>query len=218
MDKFLLNFLFSITIAIPAIIGLYRYQQIDERYRPFIWICCLLTISELLMFVLINMHIYTFLGYNLAIPIVCFLYLLLFKRWGLFVGKKYWLPVLFAILIFIWIADHFVIHGNRLNTRTTYFRVCYSFTLVILSVNTINRLIISEKKNLLKNSRFLICIGLVVYFTYRIIVDAFSLKGMSQPFLMQLGDFNRYLLVGLNLIFALAALWIPAKKNYTIQF
>lgn len=217
MDKLLQSFLFSITIAIPAIIGLYRYQSIDSRYRPFVWICCTLTLNEILMFVLIQNHIYTFITYNTVIIFVCAMYLALFKSWGLFVGKKYLPPVLFGLLLVIWITDHFIIEGYRLNKRTAYFRVFYSLTLVILSVNTINRLIISEKKNLLKNSRFLICIGLVIYFTYRIIVDAFSLKGMSQPFLLQLGDFSRYLLVGLNLIFALAALWIPVKKNYTIQ-
>ena len=169
------------------------------------------------MFVIIRMHIITFVSYNIVIILVCGLYLLLFKSWGLFAGKKYLPAILFGVLFAIWIADHFLINGYRLNVRTAYFRVCYSLTLVILSVSSINRLIISEKKSLLANSRFLICIALVIYFTYRIIVDAFSLKGMSQNFLLQLGDFSRYLLVGLNLIFALAALWIPAKKNNTIQ-
>jgi hypothetical protein len=164
------------------------------------------------------MKIFTFITYNIAVPIVCTMYLWLFKGWGLFTGKRMALIILFALLMMMWVADHFLLNGYRLDKRTTYFRVCYSLTLVILSVNSINRLIVSEKKNLLQNSQFLICIGLVIYFTYRIIVDAFSLKGMSQPFLLQLGDFNRYLLVGLNLIFALAALWIPSKKNFTIQF
>ncbi|MES2645440.1 MAG: hypothetical protein V4717_01095 [Bacteroidota bacterium] len=218
MDKLLQSFLISITIAIPAIIGLYRYRAIDKRYRPFIWICCAITLNELLMFVLINMKIFTFITYNVAVAIVCTMYLWLFKSWGLFSGKKMLLLVLFSLLMIMWVADHFLLDGYRLDKRTTYFRVCYSLTLVILSVNSINRLIISEKKNLLQNSQFLICISLVIYFTYRIIVDAFSLKGMSQHFLLQLGDFSRYLLVGLNLIFALAALWIPSKKSFTIQF
>jgi hypothetical protein len=218
MDKLLQSFLISITIAVPAIIGLWRFRLADKQYRPFVWICCLFTFSELLMFVLIQMNIYTFISYNLAILLVCFLYLLQFKRWGLFTGKKHLFMLLFAILFIIWVADHFLINGFRLNTRTVYFRVCFSLTLVMLSVNSINRQIVSEKKSLLQNSRFLICMGLIIYYTYRIIVDAFSIKGMSQPFLMQLSDFNRYLLVGLNILFALAALWIPAKKNYTIQF
>lgn len=218
MDKLLQSFLLSITIAIPAIIGLLRYRLSDKQYRPFIWICCVLTLNELLMFVLIQKKIYTFISYNLVIPLACILYLLQFKRWGLFVGKKYWFATLLAILLFVWVADHFIIEGYRLNTRTVYFRVCYSLTLVLLSVNSINRQIVSEKKSLLQNSRFLICMGLTVYYTYRIIVDAFSIKGMSQSFLMQLGDLSRYLLVGLNLLFALAVLWIPTKKNYTIQF
>lgn len=218
MDKLLQGFLLSITIALPAIIGLYRYRNIDWQYRPFIWICCLLTANELLMFILLQMKVYTFMSYNLVLPVTCSLYLLLFKRWGLFSEKKYLLPMVFSVLMIIWIADHFILNGYRLNARTVYFRVCFSLMLVILAVDSINRLIVSEKKSLLHNSRFLICAGLVVYYTYRIIVDAFSIKGMSQSFLLLLGDFNRYLLVALNLLFALAALWIPAKKNYTIQF
>lgn len=218
MDKFLQNFLLSITILIPAIIGLYRYQIIDKRYRPFVWICCILSFNELLMFVLIQMQVYTFTSYNLALPVLLTLYLFQYKRWGLFAGKEYWLAALFFMLMFTWVADHFLIDGYRLNKRTYYFRVAYSLTLVMLSVHTINRLIVSERKSLLHNSCFLICISLVVYYTYRIIVDAFSLKDMSHEFLLQLGDFNRYLLVSLNLIFALSALWIPRKKNYTIQF
>ena len=218
MDKFLQNFLFSITIAVPAIIGLIRYKQVDKRYKPFIWICCLLTLNEVFMYVLIQMRIYTFISYNIVVPVVCLLYLILFKRWGLFAGRKHWFIVLFASLMFVWIADHFLINGYRLNMRTHYFRVCFSLTLVLLAVHTINRLIVTEKKNLMYNSRFLICASLVIYYTYRILLDAFSIKGMSEHFLMQLGDFNRYLLISLNLIFALAALWIPAKKNYTIQF
>jgi hypothetical protein len=218
MDKFLQNFLFSITIAVPAIIGLFRYKNIDKRYRPFIWICCLYTLNEIFMFVLIRQHIYTFVSYNIVVPVVCSLYLLLFKGWGLFAGKKFWLVGIFVMLMLIWITDHFLIDGYRLNVRTHYFRVCFSLTLVLMAVHTINRLIVTEKSNLVYNSRFLICISLVVYYTYRILLDAFSLKGMSEHFLMQLGDFNRYLLISLNLIFGLAALWIPVKKNYTIQF
>ena len=218
MDKLLQNFLLSITIAIPAIIGLLRYRLADKQYRPFVYICCLQTLNELLMFVLIQNQIFTFISYNLVIPVTCCLYLLQFKKWGLFAGKKFWFASLLTLLMIVWVADHFLIDGYRLHTRTVYFRVFFSLTLVLLSVNSVNRQIVSEKKNLLQNSRFLICMGLIIYYTYRIILDAFSIKGMSQNFLMQLGDFNRYLLVGLNILFALAALWIPTKKNYTIQF
>lgn len=218
MDKLLQGFLISITIAVPAIIGLFRYRKIDKRYRPFIWICCTFTFSELLRFALINVKIYTFATYNIALPVVLVMYLILFKRWSLFAGKKYLLPFLFMLILIIWIADHFLINGFRLHTRTSYFRIFNSLLLVMLAVNMVNHLIISEKNGLLMNSRFLLCIGLIIYYTYRISFDAFTLKGMSEHFLLQLGDFNRYLLVGLNVIFTLAMLWIPSKKNFTMQF
>jgi hypothetical protein len=111
MDKLLQSFLLSITIAIPAIIGLLRYRLTDKQYRPFVWICCLLTLNELLMFILIQFKIFTFISYNLAIPVVSFLYLLQFNQWGLFAGKRYWFGALLAILMLVWIADHFLING-----------------------------------------------------------------------------------------------------------
>lgn len=218
MNQYLQNFLLSFSIAIPAIIGLVRYKKMDASYYPFVWICCALTLNEAVRFVLIQNHIYSFTSYNIALPIILCLYAWLFKDWGLFVGHKKRFYILVPVMLAIWVADHFIINGNILHTRTYYFRVCYSLLLVLMSVNTINQLIVSEKKNLLMNARFLICMSLMVYYTYRILVDAFSLNNMSQAFLSQLGDFNRYLLIALNLIFAIAALWIPRKKNFTLQF
>ncbi len=218
MNQYLQNFLLSFSIAIPAIIGLVRYKKMDASYHPFVWICCALTLNEAVRFVLIQYHVYTFTSYNIALYIICCLYLWLFKVWGLFAGRRPWFYILIVLMLVIWVADHFLMQGNRIESRTYVFRVCYSLLLVLMSVNTINQLIVSEKKNLLFNARFLICISLTVYYTYRILVDAFSLNNMSETFLNQLGNFNRYLLIGLNLIFAVAALWIPRKKNFTLQF
>jgi hypothetical protein len=216
MDRLLQSFLLSITIIIAAIIGLWRYRKTDIQYRPFIWLCCLISLNEILRFILLKMKIYSYANYNLALPVTCYLYLLQFKRWGLFAGKKYLFQLLYGLLLAIWLWEHLIL--SNINVRTNYFRVCNSLSLVIMAVTFINNLIISEKKSLFTNSRFIICAALVIYYTYRIIVDAFIINGMSKEFLEQLGDFNRYLLVGFNLLSALAVLWIPTKKNYTIRF
>ena len=216
--NYLINFLLSFLIIIPTAILLLRYKIIDTSYRPFMWLCLTISASEILKYILINLGNYDYVSYNIALPIQCCLYLWLFKRWHLFNTRPYLVWGLALLLLIIWVADHFLIDGYQLRNRTNYFRISYSLTLVLLSVNTINHLIVSEKKNLLLNSRFLICISLVVYYTYRIIIDAFKLNHMSNQFFHDLENFNRSLLIGLNLIFALAALWIPRKKNFTIQF
>jgi hypothetical protein len=218
MNQYLQNFLLSIMIAIPAIIGLVRYRTMNPLFHPFVWICCALTLNETVKFILIQNGINSLISYNIALPIICCLYILQFKKWGLFAGREKWLLVLIPALLILWVADHFLINGIKIHSRTYYFRVCYSLLLVLMSVNTINQLIVSEKHSLLLNSSFLICACLVIYYTYRILVDAFSLNKMSPEFLGQLGNFNRYLLIGLNLIFVLAALWIPRKKNFTLRF
>jgi hypothetical protein len=216
--SYLQNFLLSLLIAVPAIIGLVNYKKMNPSYRPFIWVCVAVSTNEIVKYFLIQMGNYDYVSYNIALPIICFLYLWLFYSWGLFKGKENRLKILAALLLAIWIADHFILNGYRLPERTNYFRIAYSLTLVLLSVNTINRLILTEKQNLLLNSCFLICIALAIYYTYRIIIDAFKLNHMSNQFFHDLENINRSLNTGLNLIFVLAALWIPKKKNFTIQF
>ena len=68
----------------------------------------------------------------------------------------------------------------------TIFRVSEAFILVILSINEINYLLINDNKNLLKNARFLICAGFLIYFLYQILLEgsiyiSSQQKGISQP-------------------------------------
>ena len=217
MNSILFIFFTSQIIIIPTIIGAIKYNHIDESFHPFVWLCGCLTLNDIIKFVLIQNGITNGVSYNVFILIICMIYLILFYRWGVFQHKKYWLPVLMALMTIIWVADHFLIAGYRLTQFTIYFRTSFALLLVLLSVNIINQLVVSEKKSLWKNPKFIICATLVFYYTYRIIYNAFSLNGMSHSFLFLMSNLNRYFLIGFNLIFALAAIWIPRKKNFTLQ-
>lgn len=207
----------SIVILLAAVTGLFRYRIIEPNYYPFVWVCWLLTANETVRFVLLNLGIDNMASYNIALPISLALYLWLFKNWGLFINKPYRMAIWLSLMMLIWIADHFIINGYRLLKYTHYFRISYSALLVFLSVISINRQIVSEKKVLLRSARFIICMTLIVYYTYRVLVVAFNLSNFSDNFLKSIGDFNRYLLIGFNLLFFIAALWIPKKKNFTVQ-
>lgn len=215
--QYLQGFIPSITILLAAIVGLFRYRNMDTSYHPFVWICWFVTLNETVRFVLLNMGIYDMASYNLALPVGLVLFLWQFRQWGLFVNKPYRLAIWAALMMIIWIAEHFIINGNMLLNKTFYFRISYSAMLVFLSVISINRQIVSEKKVLLRSSRFIICMTLIIYHTYRVLVVAFNLSDFSADFLKTLGDFNRYLLIGFNLLFFIAALWIPKKKNFIVQ-
>src|SRR5205814_10510208 len=102
----------------------------------------------------------------------------------------------------------------------SYFRIFYSFLISIMSINIINQQLNFEKKNIVKNPIFLICIGFVIYFTYDVIVGLFWLYGlhMIMHFQLNVAIILVYINLFANLIYALAVLWMPLKHRFTLPY
>ena len=86
----------------------------------------------------------------------------------------------------------------------------------MMSIHINNMLIVTYRKKLLKNPVFLICSGFIIYFTYKILIEAFWLYGLKAGKGFRI---NVYLLLTwinliVNLIYALAMLWIPKKPQH----
>lgn len=204
---------------IPAIIGLVRYRQMDRRYHPFVWICCFTVCNELFKFYLNLQNITSTASYNIAVIAVCYLYLYLFWGWGLLRQPRGLVYCLAAILLAVWVADHFLIGGNRIHARTNLFRVCFAVTIVTTSIENLSRLVTLEKHSLARNAQFLICLSLTLYYTFRIVTDVFMpLGSFSRSFQFNMATTQRIFLQSLYFTFALAALWIPRKKKFTMLF
>ncbi len=101
---------------------------------------------------------------------------------------------------------------------SSFFSIVSSFVLIFLAINQVNQLIIQEKRNLLKNSKFLICAGVLIFFTYKIMVESFYVMKLDQSTIFLSGIFNILVFVNLfvNLLFALATLWIPTRQRFTL--
>jgi len=132
----------------------------------------------------------------------------------------------------IWILENIV--WWKIISFGPVFRFVYSFILVLLSVNEINYTIVRENKNLLKNARFLICIGFIVYFLYQILYEgSFSVNDIllqsskntiSKESLENIQEINRYrnniitsfayIVVFANVVYAIAILFIPARMTF----
>ena len=141
-----------------------------------------------------------------------------FKNWGLFRRSKILFPILLGSLILFWGIEGFFIVKTQ-NT-ISYFRIFYSFLISIMSINIINQQLNFEKKNIVKNPIFLICIGFVIYFTYDVIVGLFWLYGlhMSMQFQINVAIILVYINLFANLIYALAVLWMPLKHRFTLPY
>ena len=118
----------------------------------------------------------------------------------------------------MWLAD--ILLSSRLNQRLTYyFDIVYAFTVVLLSIRAVNDLLFTEKE-LLKNPTFLICMGLIIFFTYQIIQRMFGLYGLKDSTEFRRGIQRIMAIINClaNLIYAVAVLWMRKRQPFRFQF
>lgn len=84
----------------------------------------------------------------------------------------------------------------------------------------INSILVSGIRKMMKYALFLICLAFTIYFTYKIIVEAFWLYGLESSTSFQLLVWNITVFVNLiaNLMYALAIVWIPKKKPSILPY
>ena len=209
---------FSFSIAIAAIIGWIRFKKINPTYYPFVICIWIGLLNEIISYFVIRSGHSNAINNNIYVLVEAILFTLQFKRWGLFQYNRRLFPTLILIFIAAWLVQHLYI--SKITVIRSEFRILYSFALVLMSISQLNKTLSREKKSLLKNSIFLICIGFILYYTYKIIVEAFWVYGLNNS-----RDFrnNVYLILAYinlisNLIYAMAILWTPAKHRFSLPF
>lgn len=208
--------IFSFAIAIAAIIGFIRFKKIDSAYYPFLFCIWLGLFNEILGNLVSSKGISNSIYYNIYDLAEAFLVIWQFKNWGIFKQSRYFFPILIILVVIFWLIESVVI--NKLESPITYFRIFYSFIIVLLSINTINEKFLRERKNILKNSIFLITTTFVIFYTYSTIVGIFWLYdlGSSLSFAKNVTAILIYVNLFSNLIFALAVLWMPTKHRFSL--
>jgi hypothetical protein len=123
--------------------------------------------------------------------------------------------VLIAIFIITWISENFII--SKITYFSSYFIIEYSFILVMMSITIINRLIIMERNNILKNPTFLLCIAFVFYYTLQTMVEAFWVYGINDTNFSN-NVFNISVITNFitNLLYTVAIIWIPTRQKFTL--
>ena len=206
---------FSLSIFIAGIIAVVRFKQMDESYYPFLfclWIGC---INEVLSLVLVYQKHHTWFNNNIYVLLESLLLLWFFKSVGLFQRKQNLVLTIGAAFVLFWIIETSV---RSIFVNSNYFRIFYSLVIVFLSVHCMNKLVFS-KKNISKNALFILCLCFIIYFTYKTFLQTFALYGATTKsnFLLNIYLILIYVNLGVNLLYALAVLWIPKKVNYSLQ-
>ena len=207
-------FLISQTVLIPLSIGLIRFNRTVASFQPFLLLLALAFISETISYICIKIldtsNAVPFNLYGLAESLVI---LYQFYVWGFLKRKRVLFFVLGGGLTTLWMTENLLL--NKIEAFSPVFRVAYAFIVVLLSINEINFMIVRDNKNLLKNPRFLVCLGFITFFIYQIIYEASYFVGtdtsaLSKKIIIMFNYLNGFV----NLIYAIAVLYIPVKEEY----
>jgi hypothetical protein len=216
--SFVLSIVTSLSIGIAAIIAVFRFGNIHPVFRPFIYCIWIGLITEIVSIILAHAIRNSAVTSNIYVLLESLLITWQFCKWGLFGSNKIIFPLLLAVLVLTWFLENFVFFSIR--QFSSWFRVFYSMVIVLMSISELNRQIVRERGMLLKNPEALICLSFIIYFTYKVLVETFWLYGLneSSTFQSKVYFILNYINLFSNLIYALAILWIPTKRRFTLPY
>jgi peptidoglycan/LPS O-acetylase OafA/YrhL len=213
------NFLLSLGILFPFILGLIRYSKIGRLYRPFIALIAIAVLTEIVNYVSIQWYKTNTITINIYSLAEYLLIIFQFYYWRYHSRTKKWYPYLGLAGAAIWIVENLVV-GDITHVGPV-FRVSSAFMLVILSINEINYLIVHENRNLLKNARFLICAGFLIYFLYQILLEGAIYIYLSQKeksvTTSRIIQLSTYINLVVNIIYGIAVWFIPRRTIFNFK-
>jgi len=201
-----------------GVVAIWKWRQVHHSYYFFLAAAILGFVNDMysnfILFVQRGQS--TSINNNVFVLIESILLILFFR--GLPSFKKYrtLLNVVMAGLAGWWFFENIV--QQKIYHVSFYFRIAYSFVVVLLSITYINTLLSSVRRKIYKNSDFLVCTGLIIFFTYKILVEMFWLYGLdSTPvFRSTVYDILIYINLFCNTIYTIAILWMPRKQIFTV--
>ena len=203
----------GLSVFIGAVIALIRFREIDNAFHPFVYFLWVGSFNELLSIILVLNKYQSVLNSNIYVLVEAVLLLWFFKKLGTFDYKVFYQLIL--LLLLVWLGENIVF--GVITVNSTYFRISYSLLVVFMSINVLNRMIFSTRKHLFKDALFLILVSFIIYYSFKSLIQAFVIYGINRnsSFLLSIYIIMVYVNFTINLIYALAALWIPRKHRFT---
>jgi len=213
MSENLYLFLFSLSILFAAVLGLIRYTNSNKSYLPFLWYIFSSLLNELLvgLYLVYTSKPTQIADLNLFNLLECVLFLAQFYYWQLFIKHQKTFYIIAGGLVAMWIVENFIY--STIKSFNYVFLISYSFVLALFSIYTINTIVVKLNRSLFKNSMFIICVGMVIYFIYTIIVFTFLLIGKDKHILREIFGIKVFVNAFVNLLYAVAVYFIPRKTQ-----
>jgi hypothetical protein len=206
------------SMGIVATIALVRFRKILKSYRPFFYFVVAAFLNEIVSAISIKYYGSNTINYNIYTLVEALIILWQFGNWGLQQAKKKLYLMIGAALAGLWIVEYLIIHS--LHNISSIYLICYYFIFIFLSIDQMNYVLITERKDVLKNSRFIISTILLISYSYEVILEVFFYIDLKASH-----AFYHYIILILlivnffmNLLLALAALWTPTKQRFTLPY
>ena len=208
----------SFSIFIPGVISVIRFRQINHIYYPLLycfWIGC---INEVLSLLLLKYFSSTIINNNIYVLIESLLILWFFNNLKIFKSYKYLYFLLNVLFILIWITENTI--TGKITTHSILFRISYSFIIVLMSINVINNIITRSGDLILRNATFLICTAFIIYYTYKVLIQAFTIYDLNRTsvFLINISIIMLWINLFINLLYSIAVFLMPKRQAYTLSF
>jgi hypothetical protein len=208
--------IFAFSIAVPAILGVFKFPGANPDYLPFFCYLWLGLLNEILSTAMNYAGESNAINSNIYVLIESLLILWLFRRLKLFRTYNIFYAMVFLYFA-VWVTENLLV--SKITIFNSYFRIVYSFATVLMSIQVVNQLIVRQQKSVTRDSVFIISIGFIIYYTYKILVEVFWVYGLNKNPDFQTNVYNILNVINLicNLIYALAIIWVPRKKEFIRQ-
>jgi hypothetical protein len=203
---------------VPTIISLVRFKRISRIYLPFLLFIWAGTINETFSFYADHAYRSNAVNSNIYALLEAIFLTWQFKNWRLFENNKQIFTIIIASYIIFWVIEAIIL--NQITIRSSYFRVYSAFFIVLFSIYMMNKELMVESGNILRNSVFLCCVGLLIFFSFRFIICFFWAYGLRsvKSLMIPVIYVAPYIDCLSNLIYGLAILWMPKKHRFLLQF
>jgi hypothetical protein len=210
-------FLISQLVLFPLVAGIIRFPDIRVAYLPIYINLALGFLTEVESFRLIRSHEPNAIPTNLFVLAEWVLIAWQFRWWGLLKRNNRAFYILLAGPVVIWIIEYLVFF--KIAEFSPYFRVLYAFLITLMAITEINFKLTHENVNHLWDTRFILCVALILYFVYQILYEWSYQISLVQP-----GDFTRvvsslfsYINALTNILFGIAFIRIPRKNRFRMS-
>ena len=213
------SLIIGLFIIVPAIVGWLRFSNINSVFYPFLILIWINTLNEVFSSIIMQFGYYNTVNFNIWLLVDAYIFLWLFKKWNVFERSKRLYNSLWVLFSIVWTLETIFLSKLTLGFNS-YFRILYCFIVVLMSINTINYLLLRERRSLIKNSMFIISCTFVIFYTITVLAETFFASNLKlgDNFRINIDHIVIFASLICNLIYTLAILWMPKKQAFILQY